>query len=127
MKMSFLLWCLNYYHMFHDIWRDVLRSRVARIRTLNPECHIQALHNLPKKIIRSCQCLVICRTNEELTAVGICAGIGHGYAANIVRARYLFIVELIAWRTRDGSGGVACLDDKSRDNTVEDQPIIEMM
>src|SRR6185437_473176 len=67
--------------------------------------------------------------DEELGAVGVGAGVGHGELAGLgeaVRRALGLVGELVAGAAHAGAFGVSALDHELRDDAVEDGAVIEL-
>ncbi len=71
--------------------------------------------------------LSLCHGDEELAAVGVGSGVGHGQAAGAVegQAGIELIFELEAGAAVSGAGGVAALNHVSGDDAMEDGSVVE--
>ena len=71
--------------------------------------------------------------DEELAAIGIGTGIGHGHSAFDItglvgnRVRIQFIGEFVAGTAHTGTSRIAALDHEARDDTMEDEVIVETL
>src|SRR6516162_1035789 len=68
-------------------------------------------------------------SDEELAAVGIGAGVGHGELAGLVesvRRAFGFVLEAIAGAAHAGAGGVASLDHEVGDDAMKDGSVEEL-
>src|SRR5713226_9851315 len=66
--------------------------------------------------------------DEELRAIGVGAGVGHGQLARLVEAVWRalgFVLELIAGAAEAGASRVAALDHEVGNHAVEDGAVVE--
>ena len=65
--------------------------------------------------------------DEKLRAVGVRAGIGHGHRPSFVIAGKRFIIELIARAAGAVALGIAALDHKALNDTMEYRVIVKIL
>ena len=75
------------------------------------------------------KCVVGLLGDEELAAVGVGAGVGHGQAAGLVEVQIWieFILKLIAGVSQAGSRRVAALNHELRDDAMEGGAVVERL
>src|SRR3984893_16969536 len=88
--------------------------------------HVHPLHHLAAEVVRLAQLVpVVHGADEELRAVGVGAGVGHGHRAGDVLTLHRLILEAIAGTAASGSLGASTLDHEVVDHPVEGEPVVE--
>jgi hypothetical protein len=64
---------------------------------------------------------------EELAAIGVGAGVGHGHRADLVAALHRLVREAVAGAAAAGAGGVAALAHEAVDDAVEDDAVVVVL
>src|SRR5690606_25520878 len=100
--------------------------RVDRIALGDRVDHRQTFGDLAEHGVAAVQPVGLDVGDEELAAVGVGAGIGHGQHAALVRDAVAgFVLEAVAGAATAGALGAAALDHEVRDDAVERQAVVE--
>lgn len=85
---------------------------------------VHAFDNFTKDAVSVWQWRVFVH-DEELTAVGVWSGVGHGHrAANVGVIVVQFVGELVAWTTGSGAGWITALDHEAVNDAMENQSVV---
>src|SRR5579864_2529961 len=89
--------------------------------------HILTLRDLPKNSVFTIQPIRCDVGDEELAAVGVGAGVGHGERADLVFAGVVagFVLETVPGTAAAGRGGVAALNHEVGDDAMKDGAVVE--
>lgn len=71
--------------------------------------------------------IVVLMHDEELRAVSVGTGVGHGNSATGVLASKRFVCEFVTWSTGASASGVAALDHETAKSTVEDGVVVKIV
>src|SRR5207248_9382419 len=92
--------------------------------------HVVALGDLPEDRVLAGEVRRARHRHEELRAVRVRAGVGHGQEARLVERRTVrrdLVGEVVAGPAPAGAGGVAALDHEVGDDAVEDRPRVQRL
>src|SRR5579884_2182949 len=88
--------------------------------------HVHALHHLAEEVVRLAQLVpVVDGADEELGAVGVGPGVGHGHRSGDVLALHRLVLELVAGAAPAAALRVAALDHEVIDDAMEGEPVVE--
>ncbi len=84
---------------------------------------------LPEEIVAAIQLIDCYLGNEELRAVRVRAGVGHGHAAGLVeeKRRRGLLVEVEAAVAHAGAGGIAALRHEAGDHAMEGRAVVQRL
>src|SRR5262249_1471595 len=92
--------------------------------------NVHATHDAPKDGVFAVEVRRWAIGDEELRAIGICAGVGHGkdaFGLVLEGERAWLVGPFIARAARAGAGGVAALGHEATDDTVKRRSVIESL
>src|SRR3984893_430948 len=108
------------------LFLDRYRGHGVALRDLEDNVHARL--DVPEEVVTLGQRLrIVDRTDEELAAVCIRPGVGHGHRARGVFTLHRLVVELVPGTTGAGSKRVAALDHESSDHAVELEAVVKVV
>ena len=104
------------------------RSLLIGVDPLHRVDDLEALHDLTEVVVLRRQVDAAgAADEEELAAVGVRAGVGHGHRADLVLLLDGLVVEAVAGAAAAGAGRVAALAHEAVDDAVEDDAVVVVL